>query len=318
MGSAKERSMRSILVTIAVLMLFASCTTPREGGREESPMDETEIPARLMELENGAMERWRNGDPGGYMELASASGFSYFDPGLVSRLDGRAAFHEYLEPLRGEIRYEGSEFLNPRVQVHGDAAVLSYNYVSSGTGEDGSAWSTPWNVTEVFARSDDRWELVHSHFTVTGSEEPEDLELPVPADTPDPGDRELLDTLLARENAAMERWRNGDPQGFVEASALEVTYFDPSIEERLDGLDALEAYYAPMEGKIRYSGSLFANARVQRYGDLAVLTFNYVSSDDSGSRTVWNTTEVYAFLEGAWKIVHTHWSYVKGSRPGAE
>ena len=117
----------------------------------------------------------------------------------------------------------------------------------------------------------------------------------------------------------MERWRHGDPWGFTELSAPEVTYFDPEVERRLDGLGALTDLYKQAEGKIHYDGSTFANPRVQRHGDLAVLTFNYVSSRNGTEgeppvKTYWNTTEVYGRVDGGWKIIHTHWSYINGSR----
>ena len=56
--------------------------------------------------------------------------------------------------------------------------------------------------------------------------------------------------------------------------------------------------------------------KVQRSGDLAVLTFNlvdYGAQMDGGPKTTarWNATEVYQRLNGSWKIVHSHWSYVK-------
>jgi ketosteroid isomerase-like protein len=53
---------------------------------------------------------------------------------------------------------------------------------------------------------------------------------------------------------------------------------------------------------------------VQRVGDLAVLTSNVVSRgaqfDNGPKRDVrWSSTEVYRRIDGAWKIVHSHWSY---------
>src|SRR5206468_1817455 len=49
---------------------------------------------------------------------------------------------------------------------------------------------------------------------------------------------------------------------------------------------------------------------------LAVLTFNlvdYGAQVDGGPKNTarWNSTEVYQRLNGSWKIVHSHWSYVK-------
>ena len=45
-------------------------------------------------------------------------------------------------------------------------------------------------------------------------------------------------------------------------------------------------------------------------------TFNlvdYGAQINDGPKTTarWNSTEVYQRLNGSWKIVHSHWSYVK-------
>ena len=56
--------------------------------------------------------------------------------------------------------------------------------------------------------------------------------------------------------------------------------------------------------------------KVQRHGDVALLTFNRVNYGKLADQpeTVlarWNSTEVYCRIDGKWKIVHSHWSYVK-------
>ena len=45
-------------------------------------------------------------------------------------------------------------------------------------------------------------------------------------------------TILTLERVALERWGQGDPDGFLEISAPDVSYFDPFTESRLDGIDA--------------------------------------------------------------------------------
>jgi hypothetical protein len=57
-------------------------------------------------------------------------------------------------------------------------------------------------------------------------------------------------TLLALENAALVRWCTGDPSGFLEICAADVVYFDPFLEQRLDGIAALTRYYEALRGKI--------------------------------------------------------------------
>jgi hypothetical protein len=79
----------------------------------------------ILSLEKGAMERWRNGDPWGFVEI-SAEDVTYVDPGLTTPILGLEEFKAYMKQLEGKIRYQGSEFIDPRVIVAGDAAVLSY------------------------------------------------------------------------------------------------------------------------------------------------------------------------------------------------
>lgn len=130
------------------------------------------------------------------------------------------------------------------------------------------------------------------------------------------GDDFRPETLIALERGALDRWRKGDPQGYLEIMAPEETYFDPMTAKRIDGRDALEKYFAPFAGKIRVEKVEMIDPKVQRSGDLAVLTFNLVDSGaqmDGGPKTTerWNSTEVYRRINGSWKIVHSHWSFVQ-------
>jgi ketosteroid isomerase-like protein len=124
------------------------------------------------------------------------------------------------------------------------------------------------------------------------------------------------ETIIALERGALDRWGKGDPQGFLDIMASEQTYFDPMIAKRIDGQAALKEYFAPFAGKIRIEKAEMIDPKVQRCGDLAVLSFNLVDHGaqlGDGPRTTarWNSTEVYQRLDGRWKIVHSHWSYVQ-------
>ncbi len=123
--------------------------------------------------------------------------------------------------------------------------------------------------------------------------------------------------IIALENAALDRWGQGDPQGYLELDAEEVTYFDPMIESRIDGLEAMRAHLLPITGKFKIERHEMIKPKVQLHGDAAVLTSNLIDygTQPGGTETVvlrWNSTEVYARIGGAWRIVHSHWSYVKG------
>ena len=122
--------------------------------------------------------------------------------------------------------------------------------------------------------------------------------------------------IVALERASLDRWGKGDPQGYIENFATEITYFDPAVEKRVDGLPAMQAYLTPFTGKIKVDHFDMIGAKVQHHATVAVLTFNLISygkKPDGTDTTLarWNSTEVYAQIEGKWKIVHNHWSYIK-------
>jgi ketosteroid isomerase-like protein len=118
------------------------------------------------------------------------------------------------------------------------------------------------------------------------------------------------DTILALEQAALERWGNGDPDGFLELVAPDVSYIDPFQERPLRDQEELTELYDQLRGSVNIESSEIVNARVQGAGDVAVLSFQFFSNGSEGSMQ-WNATEVYQRLPEGWRIIHTHWSYVQ-------
>lgn len=116
--------------------------------------------------------------------------------------------------------------------------------------------------------------------------------------------------IVELERAALVRWGQGDPSGYEEISAPEVTYFDPFTETRMDGIDSLRAWYDQVRGKIQIESFEIVDPHVQIAGDIAILTFQFLSHGSEGSMH-WNTTEVYRQDAGQWRIIHTHWSFHK-------
>lgn len=127
---------------------------------------------------------------------------------------------------------------------------------------------------------------------------------------------DVAQTIIAMERAALDRWGKGDPQGFFEIMAFDQTYFDPMTEKRIDGQGDLKQYMAPFTGKIKIERVEMVDPKVQQSGDMAVLTFNLIDhgaqvGDGPKTTARWNSTEVYRRINGSWKIIHSHWSYVK-------
>jgi uncharacterized protein (TIGR02246 family) len=140
------------------------------------------IAAAVLALERGAMDRWNRGDVEGCLELY-ADDVSYFDPITATRLDGLPAVAAYFRSVwAGKVRIARYEIVNPQVVTDGTLAVLTYNLVNYVHAADGSETAgTPWNSTQVYRRTGDRWRVGHVHWSFTrhpafASMSPEDAE----------------------------------------------------------------------------------------------------------------------------------------------
>lgn len=122
--------------------------------------------------------------------------------------------------------------------------------------------------------------------------------------------------ILDQERRALDQWASGNPLGYVDIDAEDVTYFDDiGAHSRIDGLDRLRMmYFAGLIGKIPPHRYELVDPRVQIYGDVAVLTLRYLPRDADGRPlTAWKATSVYRRGTADWRIVHAHWSTVKQS-----
>src|SRR5262249_31183798 len=112
------------------------------------------------------------------------------------------------------------------------------------------------------------------------------------------------ETIIAIERKALDRWGKGEPQGYLETYSGDVTYFDPFADKRFDGMAAMKELLMPLVGKIKVDSYEMIGHKVQRYGDVAVLSYNLAShakSPNGEPMTVrWNSTAVYARIKGEW------------------
>jgi len=309
-----------LFVFFFLFLLIAAVSQAQEIRTPDLKGDDS--PANVIfRLEDGAMEQWRQGNPMRWTEICTEE-ISYLDPNLTTPVVGLKAYREYLKPLIGKVAYDASEYVDPKVALYGNTAVLTYNYHSLNKDKDGLLQRTSfWNTTEVYSLIAGRWKIVHTHWSYIDHKLPDKLEVAIPIHFQEKKLAGIPGELMALETAAMQRRRKGDPAGFIALSAPEVTYFDTGTKGRLSGLKKLKEEYKKLENKIFYDVMDFINPIVQVYGDTAVLTYQFFSTvlnpDGSvKSRTPWHCSEVYVKIDGAWKIVHTHWSYINGIREG--
>ena len=125
-------------------------------------MDKNTVLETIIALEREAMSAWHDGNPSPFLELYSKD-FTYFDPGQEVRLDGWDKIKELYESLRGRVKMDRFEMINPVVQATDTMAVLTYN-LHSYSGE--TLWKE--NCTEVYRlEENNKWKIIHCHFSPT-------------------------------------------------------------------------------------------------------------------------------------------------------
>lgn len=123
-------------------------------------MTENKIKASIIVLEKQALEQWNNGDPDGFLELSSED-VVYIDPAFEHKLEGKKALTEYYKTIRGKIKIDQYEMINPTVQLSANVAVLTYNYAVQ---RDGLTFRM--SCTEVYQLdASNQWKIIHTHWS---------------------------------------------------------------------------------------------------------------------------------------------------------
>ena len=113
--------------------------------------------------------------------------------------------------------------------------------------------------------------------------------------------KDVEQAILAQEHKALDRWAAGDPLGFSQNFADDVTYFDDiAAQTRLDGIEEVQNYLKSLEGKIPSHTYKIVDPKVQVYGDIAIATLHYNTSIDGKPGPPWKATEVYRLTDGQW------------------
>ena len=131
-----------------------------------------------------------------------------------------------------------------------------------------------------------------------------------PTKTTDMEQDDIATTIITMEKNALEKLNKGNPSGFLEIYAEDITYFDPFREKRFDGFEKIKTFYESMQETISIDRYEMIEPVVQIAGETAVLSYNlesYIGSNVFREKC----TEVYRQQpDQQWKIIHSHWSLV--------
>ena len=98
--------------------------------------------------------------------------YSEFNGDFSTRVDGKNLNVRLAEAFdKNSDQILAAEMLNPKVQVYGDVAILSYNYAGVTKDKDGKIHNSKAKSTRVYAKINGTWKLVHANFGIDPVEE---------------------------------------------------------------------------------------------------------------------------------------------------
>src|SRR5262245_35989711 len=122
------RTTKLLLIPVFAMVFAGAC-----GDRGPSG----DVSAKVIAMERAALDRWGKGDPQGYIDIFAPE-MTYFDPNTEKRIDTKDAMIKYLEPIKGLVKVARFDLVDPKVQVHGPSALLTFNLKSYVKAPDGS------------------------------------------------------------------------------------------------------------------------------------------------------------------------------------
>jgi uncharacterized protein (TIGR02246 family) len=154
-------------LVLFVLSLFAAAWGVSViSGYAASGLGRSEEIARaVIAREKASFEAWQRKDKNFFADLMAddATYFGMMSPYLET--DPKQNFLPKFEKYAEMFKIEDFQMYNPRVQVYGDTAVLTYNNsVSANFG--GRPMNYTGKVTFVYLRQGDKWRVVHGHESV--------------------------------------------------------------------------------------------------------------------------------------------------------
>jgi ketosteroid isomerase-like protein len=142
----------------SLMVVLAACASTQTRPAVDVERD---VSGKILTRLQAVAERFYNKDPIAYTELL-AEDVTYFAPVTRGRVEGIEAVRALFAPFQGKLSVPRFEILNPKLQLHGDIGIFTYNLNEYDT--DGAV-TTRWNSTEVYRRFGDKWQAVHAHWS---------------------------------------------------------------------------------------------------------------------------------------------------------
>lgn len=146
-------------VAIAALLVIGGPATAADNPR---------VAEEVMAL---ARSQWASeiaGQPAAQQNATLADDYTEFNPEFPTLIVGKD-MSTRMTAVTPNDKAMFSDMQNPRVQVYGDTAILTYNFAGLRKAADGKVSPSLAKSTRVYVRQGGQWKLVHANFAPVGA-----------------------------------------------------------------------------------------------------------------------------------------------------
>lgn len=151
----KQLSLIVVLFVFASGLFFITRATSAEANQQA-------IAAQIIAREKASVEAWQRKDKAFFADFMTddATYFGPMNPYLET--DPKINFLPKFEQYADQIKYLDHQMYNPRVQVYGDTAILTYTGAFT-MSMGGQTINYTAKMTSVYVKQGNTWRVVHGH-----------------------------------------------------------------------------------------------------------------------------------------------------------
>ena len=133
--------------------------------------DDPKVAAEVMALARAQWAAEAAGKSPAEQMVDTADDYTEFNQDYPVRIEGKALNLRLWEAQSSDgSKSLVGEMINPKVQVYGDTAILTYNYAGVQREKDGKVTPNAAKSTRVYSKVGGKWMLVHANFAPAGTE----------------------------------------------------------------------------------------------------------------------------------------------------
>lgn len=147
------------MLTSGLLATLLLCSAQVYAG------DDPKVAAEIMAMARAQWAAEIAGKSAADQMANAADDYTEFNGDYPTRIDGKALNVQLGEASgSSSTKTIAADMTNAKVQVYGDVAVLTYNFVGVTKDKDGKTEPTVAKSTRVYVRTGGKWMLVHANF----------------------------------------------------------------------------------------------------------------------------------------------------------